>query len=293
MSFAAFYFENDIGERRDLNVLSDVTFTHAEGLGFALNPKRAGIGEGFFQLISRENEPEANIVGDLLFKPEAYPRYRELVDWLSAYKECIFVYCPYGRMEFYRRVSLNFIEKSVRGGWGQLSCAVSLACLTPWYLPTPLELNFESDADTAMRYAFCYDDTLVYGESGGGVYSVEIPARGHVPAALRVRYTGAAADLEISLTGVESGTEYGKCAVSGSIGETETLELFTAKRGAYVKSIAADGTETDLLDAGRVDISTEPFFRAPVHEASILKLTGAGTLAGSVSAQAYFYYRSV
>lgn len=293
MSFAAFYFENEIGERWDLNVLSDVTFTHAEGLGFALNPKRVGIGEGFFKLISREEEPEANIVGDLLFKPAAYPRYRALVDWLSASTEYIFVYCPYGSKEFYRRVSLNFIEKSVRGSWGQLSCAVSMACLTPWYLPTPLALNFEGDEDTAMRYEFAYDDKLVYGESGGGVYSVEIPARGHVPAALRVRYTGAAADLEISLTGVESGTEYGKCAISGSIGATEILELFTAKRSGYIKSIAADGTETDLLDAGRVDISTEPFFRAPVHEASILKLTGAGTLTGKVSAQAYFYYRSV
>lgn len=287
----AFFLQNETGARVGLNGEDGIRLTEPAGLGLSFSTEYADIEEGFFKRTKRK-EPQGKAAGTLNFTKNAYARYQEFIDWCMRAAKLYLVYKPLNS-EYFREIEISYLTKTELNMVRWLEIPAAFSCLSPWYLPTPLELNFESDADTAMRYTFCYDDTLVYGESGGGLYSVEIPARGHVPAALRVRYTGAAADLEISLTGAESGTEYGKCAVSGSIGETETLELFTAKRGAYVKSIAADGTETDLLDAGRVDISTEPFFRAPVHEASILKLTGAGTLAGSVSAQAYFYYRSV
>lgn len=287
----AFFIQNETGARVGLNGEGGIRLTEPTGLGISFSTEYTDIEEGFFMQTKRK-EPQGKAAGTLNFTKNAYARYQEFIDWCMRAKRLYLIYKPL-KSEYFREVEISYLTKTELNRVKWLEIPAAFSCLTPWYLPTPLALNFEGDEDTAMRYEFSYDDKLVYGESGGGVYSVEIPARGHVPAALRVRYTGAAADLEISLTGVESGTEYGKCAISGSIGATEILELFTAKRSGYIKSIAADGTETDLLDAGRVDISTEPFFRAPVHEASILKLTGAGTLTGKVSAQAYFYYRSV
>ena len=293
MNIAEFYLEDAIGRRIDLNATSDVSFVHTTGLGVSLSPDTASLGEGFFTLVNTDEEPVNRIVGDLVFKPDAYPRYRDFINWTSRAGELIFVYCPYGANRYYREVQIKQIEKSVRGKWRELSCAATFICLTPWYLPTALNLNFETDPENAMRYEFTFDDNLTYGAASSGAYSVEIPAEGHIPAALNVRYAGASANLQISLTGLDTGTIYGACKISAESLATDIIELNTSKRDSYIKKIASDGAETDLLLAGDVDITSEPFFRAPTSEKSVLSITGLGDLSGVASAKAFYYYRSV
>ena len=286
-----FYLENETGNRTGLNGESGIRLSDPAGLGVSYGSTFADLEEGFF-IETKQKTPQAAPTGSLYFTSSAYQRYQDFTDWVMAAKKLYLVYAPLNK-EYYREVRLSYLTKTELTATKWLEVPMELDCLTPWYLPTPLALNFASDTDTAMRYEYTYDDALVYGERSGGAYSVEIPARGHVPAALRVTYAGAAADIEISLTGLVSGREYGRCKISGDIAATDTLELYTGKRDSYVKKTAANGTETDLLYAGMVDITAEPFFRAPVDEASILALTGVGTLSGAVAAQAYFYYRSV
>ena len=286
-----FYLENETGERKALNSEEGIFLSSPAGLGISNSDEYADLEEGFFKQ-TKTKSAQDTVTGSLSFTKKAYGTYQDFVNWIVQAKRLYLLYRATDKT-YSREVKLSYLTKTELNMVRWLEVPAAFICLTPWYLPTPLALNFESDADTAMRYTYAYDERLVYGSAGGGAYTVEIPARGHIPAALRVRYSGAAADLEISLTGAVTGAEYGRCSISGDVEIGESVELFTSKRDSYVRLIGPGGEITDLLDAGRVDISSEPFIRAPVTEPSLLRLTGAGEMSGEVTAQAYFYYRSV
>lgn len=275
---------NAIGERYELNG-GEIFFNTPKGLGMANQDEFADLENGFFQVVNGKNKPQASITGELVFLKWAYSRYKGLVDWMAKEDELVFAYMPEDT-EYYRRVRVGQMTKSELEAGKWLRVPVEFQCLTPWYLPTAVQMAVDTSGDKAARYPFRLGVDR-YG-TAGGKYAVHIPARGHAPTGLRVRYTGAAKNLAFTLRGAVSGTEYGRCIVRGESLAGETTELCTQPRDSYVRR-----SGVDLLEANLVDIRHEPFFRAPNNEETVLQATADEGLTGEMAVEAYYYYRSV
>lgn len=284
-----FYLKNETGAEVPLNGEEKIFFSDPSGLGVSYSSSYADIGSGFFKNTEKKYQ-QGTIPGTLTFMRTAYEKYLEFINWIEAAQELYLIYRPQ-TTEYWRRVELSYLTKTelTAGTWMQVPA--EFICLTPWYIPSPLNLAFESEPDNVMTYDYTYDDNLIYGSGSAGEYSAAITAKGHVPAALLVEYTGVAVDPVISLTGIVSGKVYGECRISGELEATDKLVLSTEYRDSYIKKISADGTETDLLDA--IDITAEPFFRVPLEEPCELSFTADSILSGTAAAQAFFYYGSV
>lgn len=286
-----FYIENELGERRSLNGEDGVFLSDPAGLGVSYGSSYAELGDGFFRRIE-EKQPQGTIPCSLTFMRGAYQKYKDFADWCIRAKSLFLVYKPFSA-EYFRRVELSYLTKTeiTSGTWMEVPTA--FVCLTPWYLPSPLTLNFEDEGGgTVMQYEYTYDDDLVYGATGAGAYAVQITAQGHDPAALIIRYDGLIVNPVLTLTGVASGTLYGKCTISAEFAAGDALILCTGREDAYARKIAADGTVTDLLDKVDIGSEAEPFFTVPLTEPCILQLNSSA-MSGKISAKAFFYYRTV
>lgn len=288
-----FYLENETGVRWDLNGKTGVRLSNPAGLGVKLNNQYADLENGFFKNIGSKAEPQGSVVADVVFTKKAYETYRSFLSWISEARELILIYSPYEPLEFYRRVELQYLTKGELGAAKWLTTPISLSCLTPWYLPTALRISLTKQTETAMRYPFTYNAALRYGTSSIGSYAADIEPDGHLPASLRFVYKGVAKNPMITLTGASSGKNYGKCILNTEIKAEDTIELFSSPRDGYIRKIAADGTETDLIDSNVVDITEDPFLRIPLEESCHLQLTADEALSGSAEVQVYYYYRSV
>lgn len=288
-----FYLENETGVRWDLNGKTGVRLSNPAGLGVKLNNQYADLENGFFKNIGSKAEPQGSVVADIVFVKKAYETYRSFLNWISAARELVLIYSPYEPLEFHRRVEMQYLTKGELGAGKWLTTPISLSCLTPWYLPTALRISLTKQTETAMRYPFTYNADLRYGTSSIGSYAADIAPDGHLPASLRFAYKGAAKNPVITLTGASSGKSYGKCILNTVLTAEDTIELFSSPRDGYIRKIAADGTETDLIDSNVVDITEDPFLRIPLEESCHLQLTADETLSGSAEVQVYYYYRSV
>lgn len=288
-----FFLENETGVRWDLNGKTGVRLSNPAGLGVKLNNQYADLENGFFKNIGSKAEPQGSVVADVVFTKKAYETYRSFLNWISAARELMLIYSPYEPLEFYRRVELQYLTKGELGAAKWLTTPISLACLTPWYLPTALRIALTKQSETAMRYPFTYNAGLRYGTSSIGSYAADIAPDGHLPASLRFVYKGAATNPVITLTGAASGKIYGRCIISAVLSEDDTIEMLTSPRDGFIRKISADGTETDLIDTNVVDITEDPFLRIPLEESCHLQLSADDALSGNAEVQVYYYYRSV
>lgn len=288
-----FYLENETGVRWDLNGKTGVRLSNPAGLGVKLNNQYADLENGFFKNIGSKAEPQRSVVADVVFTKKAYETYRSFLSWISEARELILIYSPYEPLEFYRRVEMQYLTKGELGAAKWLKTPISLACLTPWYLPTALRIALTKQSETAMRYPFTYNTVLRYGTSSIGSYAADIAPDGHLPASMRFVYKGAAKNPVITLTGAASGKVYGKCIITAELSAEDTIELFSSPRDGYIRKISADGTETDLIDTNAVDITEDPFLRIPLEESCHLQLSAEDALSGNAEVQVYYYYRSV
>lgn len=285
-----FYIENELGDRRDLNGKDGIFLSDPAGLGVSYGSSYADLGAGFFRRVE-EKQPQGVIPCSLTFMRGAYEKYKNFADWCIRASALFLIYKPFSA-EYFRRVELSYLTKTeiTAGTWMEVPTA--FVCLTPWYLPSPLELNFEDEGGTVMQYEYTYDDALVYGASGAGAYAVQVTAEGHDPAGLRIEYRGQISEPVLTLTGIASGKLYGKLAISAEFAADDVLEVSTEREDSYARKIAADGSVTDLIDKVDISAEAEPFFTVPIGEPCILRISAA-SMSGKISAKAYFYYRTV
>ena len=71
----------------------------------------------------------------------------------------------------------------------------------------------------------------------------------------------------------------------------ESIELCTQRENSYIKKISANGTESSLLND--VNLSFDPYFRAPVTEPAVISIESNAPITGAASLTVYNYYRSV
>lgn len=287
-----FYLENAAGERRDLNGRERIYFTEPVGLGITLAQSYADLGSGFFSPISTGSEPQQQPGGTLNFTgPDPYADYRELINWMSEADELVLVYVPYGTEEFYRRVDINYLSKGELNLIRWLIVPLSFNVLTPWYKATPSKLTLATSTGNELRYTYYYTSELVYGSSSTAAMSADVAKGGHVPAAIRLSYTGSILNPRIALIGAQTGKTYGICSIGVQLGNSETLEFSTLQRDSYARVRYPSGEAKDLLDS--LDLSTEPFFRVPLSEPCTLEITADDIFTGTADLQVYYYYRSV
>ena len=287
-----FYLENAAGERRDLNGKERIYLSDPVGLGITLAQSYADLGSGFFSPISTESEPQQQPGGTLNFTgPDPYADYRELINWMSEAEELALVYLPYGTEEYFRRVDINYLSKGELNFVRWLTVPVSFNTLTPWYRATPSKLTLAVTEGNELRYPYYYTEDLIYGSSSTAAMSADIAKGGHVPAAIRLSYTGSILNPRISLIGAQTGKTYGICSIGAQLGGSDTLEYSTLQRDSYARVRSAAGTATDLLD--KLDLSTEPFFRIPLSEPCVLEIAADAEFSGTANLQIYYYYRSV
>lgn len=288
-----FSFISDAGDSFPLNGERGVYLSDPAGLGYSLSPSYADLSSGFFLLVGDTTEPQSILTCKLTFTGRApYDLYRAFVNWLSAAGRLTIAYNPDSAQTYYRKVNINFIQKTelTRTRW--LEVSVSLYALTPWYLPTPTVLQLETSDDTAeKRYDYTYDDSLQYGADSTAAFSGLIVNSGHVPAAILLEYHGAITNPTIRLTGLNSGITHGVCSVAATLIDTDTLVISTQATDSYVRRRSAQGEETDLLDV--LDLSLNPFFRIPVDEPCILTVEADTQIFGTANLEIFYYFRSV
>lgn len=284
------FFQNAAGERRGLNGESGVYATNLAGFGFSLAPRFADLSHGFFAEVSDTSEPQNSLAFTVVLTRSPYAAHQSLVDWLAAAGTLTIVYNPTGKQEYFRDVSVNFLQKGelTRVGWLELPC--SFVCHTPWYLPFPTSLSMTgAGQDESKRYSYTYP--LRYGYDSTASLRTTVAGTGHIPGALKLTYRGAITNPQLRLTGSISGRTYGVCSLTTVLVDADALEYSSLYGKSYVKRIGADGTETDLLDA--LDLSLTPFFHVPVNEPCILSIEADAPFSGRGELLVYYYYRSV
>lgn len=286
------YFQNTAGERYGLNGEKGVYASSLAGFGLMLSPNYADLSRGFFVPVNDESEPQNTVSFVLTFTRNPYETYASLVNWLNAADTITIVYDPTGKQEYCRDVTANFLQKGELTTVGWLEIPSSFFCNTPWYLPTPTTLVLEVEGtDESKRYTYEYAEELRYGNDSSATFSGTISAAGHIPGSLELTYYGAITNPKIRLVGNISGKTYGICSVTATLAASDTLKLSTRYENAYVKRVAADGVEADLLDA--LDLSTTPFFHIPVDEPCTISVEADAAFSGLADLLIFYYYRSV
>lgn len=286
------YFRNAAGQRWGLNGESGAYASDLAGFGLALSPVFADLNRGFFVPVSDEAEPQNSLPFTITFTRTPYTTYQQLVNWLAAAGTITIVYNPTGNQEYFRDVTVNFLQKGELNSVGWLEVPSSFLCSTPWYLPTPTILNLEAGGtDESKRYDYVYSEDLRYGNDSSATLSGTIAGAGHTPGSIELTYYGAIVNPRIRLVGNITGKTYGICSVAITLLPSDVLKLSTRYEESYVKRISAGGQETDLLDV--LDLSTTPFFHIPVNEPCTLSMEADAAFSGSAELTIYYYYRSV
>lgn len=284
-----FYLQNEKAERIALNGENGIAFADPSGLGVEYRRTYANVGDGFFNLVNTD-EKQATPRGTLIFMRDPYAQYVQLTEWIAQAQELLLIYAPKST-EYYRRVDVNVLSKTeiTAGTW--MEVPATFACKTPWYLPVPVNLVFNSSVTNNMVYTFRWTEELKYTAGVGGAFSAQISPRGQIEGSIKLRFVGSVINPVITLTGLQTGRIYGQAKITASFNIGDTLELMTSKSGSYIHKISSDGTVTDLINY--IDVSTEPFFKIPLNEQSLIKITSNNEIVGSASAEVYFYYRTV
>lgn len=280
-----FYFENEKGERVDLN---GALFLHIPtGLGSANTNTYESLQNGFYACVSN-TASQTNIVGEIVMATHHYSRYSELIDWLNAGKELYLIYKPLDT-EYYITVKLEYIQKSEITSTHMLYCPISFQALTPWHTRTPRRFVFERGtiASNTKKYTYAYPYRYTAFSS---VDSIDITATGHIPAAIVIQITGPLLNPVFRLIDKYTRAEYGKLDLSAiTIADGEYLEYSSVPGDCKIVKIDADGIETDVSQY--VNIADNNFFLLPVGVPCELTLDATGD--GDVTADVREFYRSV
>lgn len=279
-----FYIRDGTGTQYGLNGEQFIWLLNPSGLGVSFTNHYSDIKQGFFAPLNTDEWQTQSIVCDLGYVKAAYSTYRSFIDWLVKAEELIIVYQPFGSDKFYRKVKLDYVEKTelTNGTW--LVTPASFTCLTPWYRPTTLSVAIQDEVVGAMRYTFTYDADLVYASSYNGAYGADLSPAGHLPGAITLDYIGSVVNPILVLEGKSSGKEYGRCQVNKAV--LASLSFSSLYANSYV---LVDGEDASDYISPKYD----PFFHLPLTEPCELKILSSSAMTGTAEASIYYYYRSV
>ena len=208
---------------------------------------------------------------------------------LSA-KQLYLVYCPYGKTEFFRGITIEYINKGELGAGKFLPAQVSFMPTTPWFLQTPTQasISFAESEEDAKRYAYHYDYKYV---DSIAIATAEVQATGHTPAGIVFAYTGAIRNPVLMLYGKKTGEMYGNVLIDLITNDGDVLEYSSKYDDSYIRLRQTGGAVVDLIDA--VDITQNVFFRVPVGESCVFEIASEDKITGSAKIAVFDYFRTV
>ena len=291
MEYRKFYLQNAEGARIDLNGADAIWARDPVGLGVEISPVTGDLGHGFFKTLQEANRLQGKPGFTLIFsdRDRNYAQYRELMEWIAAAGDGLqLVYCPSGTDEFFRRVLLRTARKTEKNDVGWLEIPVELVTLSPWYLPSSLNFYLGQESDE-LRFDDGRFDVGLFSETQGEAFSAVINPAGTESASLLISFSGTATGLVLTLTGLNTGKVYGRCAVSYQILSGDVLEYSSLPSDSYCRVIRS-GSPVDM--ANYMDPSSSPWMRVPVTEPCMLTMT-ATSITGSATATVHYYYSTV
>lgn len=287
-----FYLENAAGERVGLNGEDGIRLKNPSGLGIASGTSFTDLKHGFFSIAEDEIEPQATPAGDLVFHcGDPYGRYRRLADWVSQTSALYLIYVP-GQVEYRRRVSLHYLTKTELEGPRWMTCPVAFQAMNPWHTAAKTTLQLAPLADNALRcdYEGSVLDAAILAPSTNPGASGDIQPGGHYGIPFRFVYTGELVNPVLTVTGQNTGTEYGRCALNLTLAAGETLIVSTEYDNAGIW-ILRGGVLYDAIEAA--DLAYDPFPRASRTEPCTLSLEASSAIQGAEDVTVFYYYRGV
>ncbi len=287
-----FYLENTAGERVGLNGEDGIWLEHPSGLGIANGTKFTDLKHGFFAVADDETEPQATPAGTLVFHcGDPYGRYLRLADWVARTPALYLIYAP-GAVEYRRRVSLHYLTKTELEGPRWMRCPVAFLAMTPWHTSEKAVLQLATLADDALRcdYEGSVLDAAILAPNTNPGASGDIQPGGHYGIPFRFVYTGELANPVLTVTGQNTGTEYGRCALNLTLAAGETLIVSTEYDNAGIW-ILRGGVLYDAIEAA--DLAYDPFPRASRTEPCTLTLAASGAIQRTADVTVFYYYRGV
>ena len=291
MEFRKFYLQNAAGERIDLNGADAIWATDPVGLGVELSPVTGDLSHGFFKPLQASTRVQGKPGLTLTFsdRNRNYEQYRELMRWIAAAGDgLLLIYRPSGSDEFLRRVLLRTVRKKEKNKVGWLETPLELVTLTPWFLPYDVRFELAAESENTARYSYRLGSAR-YAASHAPSFAATLQPSGDEPASIQLSFTGTIQNPLITLTGLVSGTVYGRCAVSDTIASGETLEYSSRPSDCFCRVIRS-GSPVALDD--KINPSADPWLRLPLTEPCSLQMSGL-TVSGSASVAVNYYYSTV
>lgn len=286
-----FWLRNAVGEQIDLNGAEGIWATDPTGLGVQLNPSWGNLTSGFFTVLEDQYEPQqpVGLTLKLTRRGRVYDDYHALAGWLAAAGDgLLLLYQPPGGSVYWRSVSLQYLKKGETDRLGWLSCPLSLLPRTPWYLPSEAGADVAEQSADVMRYGWRCGEAR-YAASHAASYAAVLQPGGDMPGVIRIRFAGTAVSPVITLTGLATGTLYGRLIIDAELQTGDVLEYSSAVQDSYVR-ILRGGSVIELDNA--LDPTEEPFFRLPLSEPCTLQISGA-SIDGSARVSVSYLYRTV
>lgn len=292
MRCRAFYLQNAAGDRYDLTGKKGVYVRDPAGLGISASPTFADLRHGFFLPTSSDARPQEAFTGTLVFTRNPYHVYRQFIGWLSHAGSIVLVYNPDGNQEYFKSLSINFLQKGELSEVGWLEIPFSFFQTTPWYMPVPTLFDVSANSDRKSKsYNYRYTESLRYGANSAGILNTVLQGSGDDPGAITVRYLGAATNPTLRLVGNVSGKTYGSCAAAITLLPSDTMEYCSSPTNSHLYRISTDGTVTDLLPVIR-DLSS-CWFQLPIDEPCTLSLEADSYITGKATITVFYYLWSV
>ncbi len=291
MEIRKLWLQNAAGERIDLNGAEGVYATDLAGFGAQASDSYGDLGRGFFANVD-SRRAQAVLGFEITFtrRSTAYEQYLSLSQWIAAAGAgLLLLYKPPGMSTYYRRVELSRITKTEKNRVGWLEAPVEFKPLTPWYLPAATAAAAGEIPEDALRYGLSRYGGGRYLGSHAPAWGARIDPMGDEPASFAVTFRGAAEGLAISLTGLSTGTLYGRCEIDYDTQAGDVLEYSSAPRDSYCR-LHRGSSVIDL--EGTLDLAGEPYIRMPVSESCLLQLSAA-EMSGAAEIRTSYYFSTV
>lgn len=269
---------------------SDELFFYAPtGLGFSTERDYSPVDDGFWAPTGG-NAGQKEIAGTLVFRKNAYQKYREIVDFVTQAKALQIVYCPFGTQKYYMDVCMDLMEKS-EISIGVLEVPVQIRGTSPWRSSNQMHIvSTGHSGGNIKRYGYRYPyHYSLTGVSGTAKFRIA----GHFDGSIELRAAGPLTAPTFSVKNADTEEEYGWVDLSSiSIAKDETLHYSSLVNNAGIWKTSGEEGKTDLIDSVELVPGIPLFMRIPTETWVIAELVSESSADTAFDLTVYEYWKT-